>query len=68
MISNTLVASSFSAGGATRWWIRSAHPSSITRCAGLMVRAGGGPPLRNQFEIVAGWYPSSSAISVIVLP
>jgi hypothetical protein len=54
MISNTGRASSFSAGGWVNWRIRSAQPSSITRSAGAIVRAAAGPPLRSQFEIVAG--------------
>jgi hypothetical protein len=57
MISNTLVASSFSAGGGHQLRLlrmRAAQRSSIIRSPGAMLRAAGGPPLFSQFEIVAG--------------
>jgi hypothetical protein len=44
MISTTLRASNFSAGGCGSWRIRSSQASSTTRVLGAIERAGGGPP------------------------
>lgn len=54
MVSNTLVANSRD-GGAISAAMRAAHRSSITRSVGATARCAGGPPLRIQFEMVAGW-------------
>jgi len=53
MASNTLVASRRD-GGAMSAAMRAAHRSSITRSDAATARCAGGPPLRIQFEMVAG--------------